>query len=47
MKPDEESEYERLMRVDRRVEARLIWSELVSLAFVAGLMVVYTLFFPS
>lgn len=47
MNPDDESEYERLMRIDRKIETRLILSELVSLAFVAGLVAAYILYFPA
>ncbi|WP_289296377.1 hypothetical protein [uncultured Reyranella sp.] len=47
MSADGESEYDRLMRADRKAEGRLIWSELVSLVFVAGLVAAYMLFFPA
>lgn len=47
MKPDGEIEYERLTRADKKTEARLIWSELTALVFVAGLVVAYLLFFPT
>jgi hypothetical protein len=47
MNGDDRSEYERLMDADRKAEARLIWSELVSLVFVAGLVAAYMLFFPA
>lgn len=47
MKPADETEYERLMRADKKTEARLIWSELVAFGFVVGLVSAYILFFPA
>jgi len=47
MSADDESEYERLMAVDKKVESRLIWSELIAFSFVAGLVAAYVLFFPA
>ncbi len=47
MNPDDQSEYDRLMDADRRTEARLIWSEIVSLVFVAGLVAAYAMYFPA
>lgn len=47
MTPGDQSVYERLLDADRKIEARLVWSELVALVVVGGLVAAYLLFFPA
>ncbi len=46
MTPDE-TEFERLTTADKKTEAKLVWSELLAFAVVAGLVAAYVLFFPG